>query len=164
MTRELAGFVRVDPRHFRTSAFVGGDRHVTITSGAPPRMRCMHDPAVHAALREHPARSGSLLLSAQPATGGAWDATLQMCSGIAYDAAAGDSGSVLDFGGTSDVLFVGDGGVVTLRHVRAAGFALPSGRGTVVDSIVWPSVQLAPGGTVRAPISQWCLAFGPHML
>lgn len=87
---------------------------------------------------------------------------LHMCSGIAYGAAAGDSGSVLDFGGTSDVLFVGDGGVVTLRRVRAAGFALPSGRGSpVVDSIVWPSVQLAPGGTVRAPISQWRLTSRP---
>lgn len=64
--------------------------------------------------------------------------------------AEGGRRGVLDFDGTSDVLFIGDGGTVAIERITAAGFALPNGRGSpMADSVFWPSVQLAPGATVR---------------
>lgn len=63
--------------------------------------------------------------------------------------ADGERPGVLDFGGTSDVLFIGDAGTVAFERITVAGFAPPNGRGSpIADSVFWPSVQLAPGATV----------------
>ena len=76
-----------------------------------------------------------------------WPAVSKPASASVAD---GDRPGILDFGGTSDVLFVGDGGAVAFEHVTVAGFAPPNGRGSpIADSVFWPSVQLAPGATVR---------------
>jgi hypothetical protein len=85
-----------------------------------------------------------------------WKAThchMSRCGGAfartLFRAADGARSGVLDFGGTSDVLFVGDAGTVAFERVTVAGFAPANGRGSpIADSVFWPSVQLAPGATV----------------
>ena len=67
------------------------------------------------------------------------------------NAGGGVGGGVLDFGGTSDVLFVGKGGVLTLSRIRAQGMAEPNGHRTPIAAFVlWPSIQLAPGSQVNS--------------
>ena len=64
---------------------------------------------------------------------------------------------MLDFGGTSDVLFIGDASTVAFDRITVAGFARPNGRGSpIADSVFWPSVQLAPGATVSCASAEVC--------
>lgn len=69
--------------------------------------------------------------------------------------AGGARRGILDFRGTSDVLFVGDGGTMAMENIMVAGFALANGRASpMTDSVFFPTVQLAPGATVShaAPV------------
>ncbi len=63
--------------------------------------------------------------------------------------AAGGKLGVLDFGGTSDVVFVAEGGLLTLRGIALRGLALPNSRGAEGGLLLLrPSLQLAPGAHV----------------
>jgi len=56
---------------------------------------------------------------------------------------------VLDFGGTSDVIFVAEGGVLTLHGTNVRGLAQPNTRGApAAGMVLQPSLQLAPGAKV----------------
>ncbi len=66
-----------------------------------------------------------------------------------WEIAGSRARGVLDFGGTSDVILVAEGGLLALRGIVVRGLAQPSTRGAIADGLVLrPSLQLVPGARV----------------
>ena len=152
----------MDPRHFRSAAAVTSGRHLRVAT-AGVRHHDVVFSSCHASRPSMRAPAGQVSCIWQPET-----PSTEPCSHAAVVGrlalhisvwwrklpnhaalADGERPGVLDFGGTSDVLFVGDGGTMAFERVTMAGFAPANGRGSPnADSVFWPSVQLAPGATV----------------